>query len=185
MSAEKQARVFFALWPTPALAERLGSIARAEAARLGGRATRPETIHITLAFIGDVPESRLPELVAVGQSTAGGGSDIDLDHLEHWAHNRIRWAGCRKALPVLGELVGTLRQNLLAAGFSVDRGHGPFIPHVTLVRKTRLAAPASLLAPSLHWPVREFVLVRSALGQAGSTYRTLASFPLATCSGST
>jgi 2'-5' RNA ligase len=41
------------------VAGRLAAIAGEAAARFGGRATRRDTIHLTLAFLGDVPESRL------------------------------------------------------------------------------------------------------------------------------
>ena len=157
---------------------------RRQAARIGGRATRPETIHITLAFVGDVPEARLPELVAAARAVAGEPSVVEVDRLAHWGHNHICWAGCSRPPPALDRLVAALRQQLLAAGFAVDRAQDAFIPHVTLVRKTHSAAPASVLEPPLHWPVREFVLVRSELGGEGSTYRELARFPLADCSGS-
>lgn len=52
-------RLFFALWPSPAAAERLASAATDAAARLGGRPTRLETLHLTLAFLGEVADERV------------------------------------------------------------------------------------------------------------------------------
>jgi 2'-5' RNA ligase len=48
------ARVFFALWPTPAESAQLAAWQAPLKSLCGGRAMRGETLHNTLAFIGDV-----------------------------------------------------------------------------------------------------------------------------------
>lgn len=48
-------RLFFALWPSPDAAERLASIAAETAARAGGRPTRQETLHLTMALLAKLP----------------------------------------------------------------------------------------------------------------------------------
>lgn len=172
------ARVFFALWPSTANAARLGEIARAQAAPTGGRPTRSQTIHLTLAFLGDLPENRLPELVAAAQTVRAPAFALDLDHLGYWRHNRIRWAGCTNPPPELSELASRLREALNAAHFAVDRDHADFVPHITLLRKCTRTAAAQPLDPPLHWRADEFVLVRSRLGAEGADYERLAGFAL-------
>ena len=169
------ARVFFALWPAPELAARLAAIARERAGH--GRPTRPETVHLTLAFLGDVPESRLPDLVAAAGRVRAAPCSLEIDRLGYWRHNRLLWAGC-SAPPALAELVAGLLSELQAAGFAVPDAGRPFVPHLTLVRKQALP-PADLALPeTLHWDYRDFVLVRSRLSTVGPDYERLAGFPL-------
>jgi len=173
------ARVFFALWPPPALAGELAGIAANAAREFGGKPTRPETIHLTLAFLGDVTEQALPGLVALADAMTAGRFDLAVDHLGYWPHKHLLWAGCQ-ASPVLAELAGDLHRRLVEAGFDQHRQAGHLVPHLTLVRK--LAAEPAIKAISfpqvMPWPCHEFVLVRSRLSPAGPDYEILARFPL-------
>lgn len=177
-TARKTARVFFALWPAPDAAKRLAVIARAEAGAFGGRPTRSETIHLTLAFVGDVDEERLPALVGAAEAVRGEAFALQVDRLGYWAHNHLRWAGCSRVPPALGELAGALREALLAAGFPVDRPPGGLVPHVTLVRRMAAAAPPGPIEPIVAWHCPEFALVRSHRLSAGASYERLHVFPL-------
>lgn len=159
-------------------------MAAEEAVALGGRATRRETIHLTLAFIGEVPEASLPLLIERARAVDGRGASLCLDRLGYWSHNHLRWAGAQRPPAALGELVAALRGSLVQADFAVDRGESGFFPHLTLVRKLRQAAADCAIEPPLTWDYDEFVLVRSELHPEGPAYRVLARFPLAPASGS-
>lgn len=176
------ARVFFALWPPAEVADRLAAIAAEAAARLGGRATRRDTIHLTLAFLGDVPESRLAELGDVAASVRGAAFDLSLDHLCFWQHNHLLWAG-GETPAALNALHGALRKALADNGFKVDGEGRGFAPHVTLVRKLPpscgLAAGQTAALPTLAWSCQRFFLVRSRLSSSGSDYLILRDFSLA------
>lgn len=172
------ARVFLALWPPAEAAVRLGGIARAMAAAHGGRATRPETIHLTLAFVGDVSGSRLPALVDAAAGVRGQPFELCLDRLGYWAHNRLCWAGANAAPVALAELAGGLHTALRDAGFPLERKRGAFAPHVTLVRKTTTAVSVQPIEPAVAWHCEAFVLVRSRLSARGSAYQVLREFPL-------
>ncbi|MDP3539677.1 MAG: RNA 2',3'-cyclic phosphodiesterase [Azonexus sp.] len=176
------ARVFFGLWPTPEQAALLANIGNEAALRFGGKPTRLETVHLTLAFLGDVPVTRLPELCDVAASLQFQPFELSIDQLGCWAHKHLLWAGCRNAPPGLLALVINLREALAAAGFSVaGRGHG-FTPHVTLVRKLPLVVFSDsfqklpCVAP-LRWQCASFDLIGSKLSSDGSAYRVIASFP--------
>src|SRR5574343_196884 len=175
------ARVFFALWPSAAVAARLADIALDAATRFGGRPTRRETIHLTLAFLGDVPASRLAELGDVAAAVRGAAFDLQLDRLGFWQHNHLLWAG--GDMPAaLETLHGALSKALSDNGFNIDGGGRSFAPHVTLVRKlppaSGLAAGQAMPLPALAWPCRQFALVRSRLSPSGSGYQILREFPL-------
>lgn len=154
-----------------------------EAACFGGRATRRNTIHLTLAFLGEVPESRLPELCAVADGVNGQSFSMVLDKLGYWRHNRLLWAGSQGPVPTLGELVSQLRNALANSGFLVDAEKKDFLPHVTLVRKIPSSSelPENPHFPSFEpvtWPVDRYVLVRSRLSSSGSEYLILREFSL-------
>ena len=169
------ARVFFALWPPEEIARQLGGIAAEFAKQAGGRPTRRETIHLTLAFLGDIAVESLPELQRVASELRFAAFDLKLDRFGLWKHNRLLWAGCGS--PQLIDLANVLQKRLLEAGFSVADAKRPFAPHLTLVRKVARLETALPVAEPLTWRCDSFALVRSQLSPAGSAYRVLAEFP--------
>lgn len=172
------ARVFFALWPPAELAATLAGAAKDFAHQAGGRPSRQETLHLTLAFLGDVPISRLPELQAAAQNVRGPAFELTLDRFGLWQHNRIFWTGCTQPPPALGTLAASLMQQVQDSGFPVPDAQRPFVPHMTLVRKVaHLQTPVPQCAPQ-RWMCREFVLVRSRVSESGADYAVLARFPL-------
>ena len=163
------------------MVDRLADIADNAAACFGGRATRRETIHLTLAFLGEVLESRLPELCAAADSVRGETFTMTLDQLGFWQHNHLLWAGSQAPVAPLGELVSRLRKALANAGFRLDAEKKGFMPHVTLVRKipASTAPLGSRQVPSIQamaWHADRFVLVRSRLQPSGSEYLILREF---------
>ncbi len=161
-------RLFFAAWPPPEAAVALA----AWAARLEGRATPAEKIHLTLAFLGAVDAATA---IAAARGVQGRGHALPIEVAKYWKHNRIVWAGPRELPPELEALVEALHFQLFRAEFILERR--PFAAHVTLLRKA--AAPRSLPElPVVTWPVRDFVLARSSVSSRGSTYDILERFPL-------
>lgn len=177
------ARVFFALWPSHAVAVALAEMANQAARRYGGRSTRVDTIHLTLAFIGNVPEVSLPLLCDMAARLKVPPFALSIDRLGFWSHNHLLWAGCSKTPDALAALVSELQQTLVMAGFVVDRADRRFTPHVTLVRKIPVITAPSADDPlakiePLNWPCSRWVLVRSSLNAAGSSYQVIAEIPL-------
>jgi 2'-5' RNA ligase len=167
--------VFFALWPDEAVAGGLAAMARAVAPRCGGRLMRRETLHVTLAFIGDVDASQLAKLQKLAACLTAPAFELEMNRLSWWRHNRIIWAGTTEVPPALASLAGDLAAALRGAGFRVE--DRPFAVHVTLLRKARDGA--GLGQPTaVHWPVKEFLLVESLLQPRGAEYRPLAGYPL-------
>ncbi len=167
-------RLFFALWPDASVVYALGeAVSRVQ----GGRLSRPETLHLTLAFLGEVDGDRLAELDRIAGAADSKGFTWTVTYLGYWRHNRILWAG-GAAPPALLELVEHLRKGLAAAGFSLSDAGRRFVPHVTLARRTP-EPPAKLpeMVP-IRWDCREFVLVRSKLSSRGAGYEIIGRWPL-------
>jgi 2'-5' RNA ligase len=56
-------RLFFALWPEAGMLEPLVDRLREFAPPAIGRLQRPDQLHVTLQFLGEVPASRLAEVL--------------------------------------------------------------------------------------------------------------------------
>ena len=165
--AEAQ-RLFFALWPDESVAQSLHSQAARCLDDCGGRAMRRETLHLTLAFLGQVHADKLEALQEMASIITLPGFDFHLDTLGYWRRNRILWAGCRQTPEPLRLLAAELRWRLDESG--IGYAAGDFVPHVTLLRDARCMETPPLTQP-VAWPVREFRLV---LSQPGAQYRPLA-----------
>lgn len=168
------ARLFFALWLPPEVARNLHRVAGGIVGKSGGRLVHEESLHVTLAFLGELDEQRLPELQAIAAGLDLPRVPMRLDRLGFWRHNHIVWAG-GEAAPELPALAGGLQRALVAAGFlDAERA---VTPHVTLLRKA--AHPGELPAlPTQEWTAGEFVLARSWLTERGSAYEPVARWPL-------
>lgn len=136
---------------------------------------RRDTLHLTLAFIGAVPEARLPELVETMGRVRAPRFLLQLDALGYWPHNHIVWAGCSGVPAALTQLAADVRQQLAGLGLPVS---GPaFVPHMTLLRKAHALGRLPVCEP-LPWPVDEWVLVESCLAPQGAAYRRMAGWAL-------
>ncbi len=171
-------RLFFALQPPADLAEALAGEALTLSRRYGGRPARPESIHLTLAFLGEVAAERLPDVLAAGRAVQAPEFDLTIDRFALWPHNGVLWAGCAPPADGLFRLVTNLREQLRAASVAFDGG-SRFVPHVSLVRRVRAHEKLDLPAPiSRCWTCYDFALIRSRLMEAGSDYAVVETFPL-------
>jgi 2'-5' RNA ligase len=180
-SGSDRCRCFFALWPGDEAVESLHRIAAEAHKTCGGRVMRHDTLHLTLAFLGDIPGERLADAKRVADAIAAAPFDLIIDRLGYWRHNRILWAG-GAVPPRLTFIADALGNGLRESGFTLDAR--PFAPHVTLLRDAHCAGmecPAwgtSLLPQSIGWPVREFVLAESRLSSSGARYQIVGRWPL-------
>ncbi|TLX64359.1 RNA 2',3'-cyclic phosphodiesterase [Stutzerimonas nosocomialis] len=165
-------RLFFAL-PCP---DPLRSVLSAWRDGLGldGRPVAPANLHLTLAFLGSLPSTRLPQLRRIGAALqCHHRFELHLQRLEQWKH------GLTVLMPdappqALLELQRDLGQRLVAQGLAQD--NPDFRPHVTLFRQ---AAPiARHPQVSLRWPAERVVLCLSENLPGGVRYREMDSWPL-------
>ena len=141
----------------------------------GGRMTRPENLHLTLAFLGPTDATRLAELEAVAASVKTVNCILTLDEAGYWKHNHIAWAGSTKVPDKLAGMVQELRDALKKNGFRFDPK--PFKPHVSLIRDAK--DPGGPAKRSIRWKVSGFSLVRAYRDDLGLLYRVVSSCPKA------
>lgn len=173
-------RLFFALWPDAPMREALTRAVRKAVRASGGRPVPPAQYHVTLAFLGAVPESRVAEFGAVARAatapaTVSGPIQVPLQALVHWPGPRVLCVVPCAPLRGLGAWVGRLFEALVAAGFAPDLK--PFHPHVTVARKvTRPSASAA--PPPVLWAFESFALIESRTLQTGPVYSVVETYPL-------
>lgn len=168
-------RVFFALWPSDDLRPRIEEQARR--VPLEGRARRvpARNLHVTLAFIGEVPSARMAAITEVADRITGARFELELNQMETLPGSNVLCMTTDRPPAALLGLADELRSGLREQGFKMeDRA---FRAHVTLARDVRRRQPVMRI-PSLHWQVGEFVLVESQRGRAGSEYAMVQRWPL-------
>ena len=158
----------------------------------GGRPVPAVNRHVTLAFLGSVPDRRRGELAqiarAMGSSADPPGAPLELafDHLEHWRAAQLLCALPSQAPESLSALGRRLQERLAASGFAPDpessRSVGvgtikPFRPHVTLARKLD-RSPQEVEMQPVTWSFTGFVLVESKTLPEGAVYTVVEKFPL-------
>ncbi len=161
-------RLFFALWPDTELQSALWHCGQRMRKALRGRAVSADNIHLTLAFLGSVPVDATDELLAIGASIRARSFHLDLAETGCWKRSAVGWIAPNYIPPPLAALVLKLREQLAAAGFSIDAK--PFAPHVTLLRKARCTTPVLQPDAPLVWSVDRFVLVHSETLKTGPVY---------------
>lgn len=169
----KKRRVFFALWPDNVVARQLHAIAQAHAAP-EARVTRVDTVHLTLAFVGDINAEHLPAIEAVGDAVRWPRFTMTLDEIGLWRHNHILWVAPRKTPQPLAELVGALAEGLRDIGVALQAR--AWSPHVTLVRRCTQSLPTDAIGP-IQWRVGEGVLVQSQRDAQGAHYQVRRRWP--------
>jgi 2'-5' RNA ligase len=102
----------------------------------------PKQIHITLKFLGETPESKVPVIAEAMKEAAKGIEPFTVRLRGTGAFpskNRIRviWVGMNDILP-MGTMATRLDELLSQQGF--ERERRPFAPHLTVAR-TKVESP--------------------------------------------
>lgn len=142
----------------------------------GGRRMKPDTLHMSLVFLGDTPAERLDELRELAARLEGRVFSVNFKQAACWRHNKVGFLSPEDTPPVLAQLVYGLEEGLEAAGFHFDQR--PYKPHVTLLRNTRCTTQVGF--DPIAWHPEEFVLVASDLTEHGPVYQLLGRWKLRT-----
>jgi RNA 2',3'-cyclic 3'-phosphodiesterase len=163
-------RLFFALWPDADVAARLECVAAQLNVSSPSRLVHAKNYHVTLAFIGEVAESRLAVLQTVGESLRAPCCSITFDSLEFWLESRVVVAVATEIPPGLYSLWTQLHE---ATGLPQSRLRA----HVTLARKM-VQAPVLQAMSQVSWQATSFSLIRSEMGGRESAYTVVDTWPL-------
>ena len=195
MASDGQVRAFVAIElegeVQMALRSLHGRLKKAPLARLG-RWVAPESIHLTLKFLGDVPAARLPEVQAAVERACQGVTPFEIAISElgcfpNLQRPRVVWVGVEEPSGALRRLQSAVERELARLGFRPE-GRG-FKPHLTLARirdqaRSRERAQLGAWVRQQSVPQRATMrvcrvsLMRSVLGPGGAVYTRLGEAPL-------
>jgi 2'-5' RNA ligase len=182
-------RTFIAIEIPPEVKSVLAAF-QSELRRVGANVgwSNPESIHLTLKFLGEVDEKLVREIGQICVDLAAEYQPFQLGLagvgvFPNARKPRVLWAGLSGDVEKTAEMQRLLNDRLTPLGF--EREEKDFNPHLTLgriksekkIRELLAVANAYPLAP-LAFDVRELVLMKSELLPAGARYTSLAIFPL-------
>jgi 2'-5' RNA ligase len=181
-------RAFVAVFPPPETRSNAVAGALEAVQRFGGgsvdrvRWARPENVHLTLKFLGEIREEVLNDLYAVVAKTYAGHQPFDvtltgLGAFPSTRRARILWVGVSEGSDQLRSLAVDLDDALAPLGFG--REERPYTPHLTLGRIRGHAASFDLpsdVGDLGRFSVRCVELVESTLTPEGAVYRTVRTF---------
>ena len=174
-------RLFVALELPEAVRDRLVGL---EGGVPGARWAHDDQLHLTLRFIGEVPENVGHDVDDALASIRAPGFELELAGVGEFGgkNPRALWAGVRPnaALVHLQKKVETALQRI-----GLEPETRKFSPHVTLARM-RSAPREKVVAFLSHYalfssgpfPVNRFVLFSSHQGSGGSVYHAERTYPL-------
>ena len=179
-------RLFFAIELPSSVQAALGHLRpRSESADY--RWVDPSLLHVTLVFLGEQPEERLPRLEAIATEAASACRQASLRLGEAGAFGgrrapRVLWVGLEGDIDALLDLQSRLDALLRQGVFDIE--DRPFRPHITLARRreraTGGAPPTWPPAQIQHagFTMDRLTLFQSRLSPRGPTYIPLLHAPL-------
>ena len=183
-------RAFIAITPPTALQQTMAEVRQVfERLSLPWRWVTPDHIHLTLRFLGNVPDESVPSLLQAMAQTVQGQTAFPLRAralgcFPHPARARVLWVGLDDPSQALGRLNERLTAALTPHGFPPE--DPPFRPHQTLAR-VQNKIPSSQLLPMLQtyqnrdfgeFLVTQLHLVQSQLHRGGALHTILRSVTL-------
>ena len=175
-------RLFVALELPDELRERMAMIERGVT---GAKWVPPENLHVSLRFIGEVPEDRYDDIVYALEGVHSEPFALTITgagHFESGRRVRVLWLGVERD-PALIALNRRIESALVRAGLPPEERK--FVPHITLARLND-ASPAQVsgwlqannMFRSIPWPMDSFVLFSSFTSRNGAIYRPEHAFAL-------
>ena len=151
--------------------------------------TDPKGIHLTLKFLGETDEARIPEIEERLRLAAHDTAPFALTLgrfgvFPSLARPRVLWVGVDGEVQKLASLQRKVEQGMAALGFPAE--DRPFSPHLTVGRvrpqqRQGVAAIRPDVAGDVHpipQPVTSMGLIQSRLTPRGAIYTRLSDFPL-------
>lgn len=149
-------RLFIAILLSPEVRETLFHVQTSwKKQGVCGKFSRPENLHLTLAFLGETQNISGAQ-AALDSACTGGPFELIFNVCGHFGD--LWWAGAVES-PCLKALTKSLQNALIRQDFPLERR--PFRPHVTLVRHGTFPQHIQPELPQTSMTVQRVSLMRS------------------------
>lgn len=148
----------------------------------------PANLHLTLKFLGEVPDARIRELSPALQDAAHASEPLRLNVagtgvFPNSRRPNVLWVGMQHS-PELILLHGRVEQAAARFGFPPEQRH--FSPHLTIGRVKGVSGVDAAISHFRTFQnsifgsidVHEIKLMQSILSPSGATYETVGRYPL-------
>lgn len=186
-------RVFIAVDVNEEVLKAIGDLqkqlqARARLSPRGVKWVRPQVMHLTLKFLGEVKDEEIAEICGVAEEVAGRYSsfELDVEAVGYFGGKsaRVVWVGTSGGSDGLARLADALDKRLASIGFAKETR--PFTGHLTVCRIKNAADGLELAyAVDNFGPfsagtssIGAITVYQSELTRAGPIYTALASYKL-------
>jgi len=179
-------RLFIAVDIPTELRKELGNVQKAlKPLTDSARWVSPESIHITLKFLGEVPEKSVDDIHDALAGLSWKPFTVTVRGVGFFPGNRsprVFWAGMEA--PTMQELAEELDSRMERLGF--DKEKRAFRPHLTLARARDTRIDSSLVTASAKYEEHDFgsftadrvFLIKSTLNPSGPVYEKLKEYLL-------
>jgi 2'-5' RNA ligase len=191
------ARLFVAIELPPNILQVIEGIQAQTQENLGEAAkllrwSRPESIHITLQFLGEVPTARIPSITDALQHACATTTPFSLEvgglgAFPNVRRPRVVWVGLGGETEAAANLATAIQGALGSLGFQPDK---PFSPHMTVARVREgnaisrlaplsrvLSLTGTVLPGQASFQVNGVSLMQSFMQSGGSVYKQLSYIP--------
>ncbi|MFH1995425.1 MAG: RNA 2',3'-cyclic phosphodiesterase [Candidatus Omnitrophota bacterium] len=146
--------------------------------------TKKDRIHLTLKFLGEIPEEKVAEISETLDEAVSSTASFEISLSEVGvfpkpSHPRVIWVGIENGRSESIELAGLINEKLATLGF--EKEDRPFNAHLTLGRVKSLKNREALvrkmesanIGKPLSQPVNSIILFKSVLTPNGPIYTKL------------
>ena len=145
--------------------------------------SRPENVHLTLKFIGEIAQTQISDLSQAAANAVAGFSSFeiaikDTGSFPKRGTPRVFWIGIEDHSGQLAQLQAKLEEECLRLGF--EKEVRAFNPHLTIARGRKPQGARALATAykemgfaSTEVCVNELSVIRSELSSKGSNYTTI------------
>jgi 2'-5' RNA ligase len=149
---------------------------------------RPELMHLTLKFLGEIKDNQIVEVCRIVETVAGRNSrfDLDVESIGHFGgrNARLLWVGTGEGKEQLKQLQEDIEEQLAQAGWPKENRE--FTGHMTLCRIRNTKAGSKMAQLSQEYkeyeigttPVDSVVVYQSQLTPSGPIYTALGRYEL-------
>ncbi len=132
---------------------------------------------MTLAFVGEAPESQAATLRRIGGSQRVHRFAVQFDACEYWAKSLVVVAAAREFPAELKHWWQQLHADLAQHHLAPDPNPTDLRPHVTIARKV-MQAPVLQAMSAVVWKMQSFSLLHSNTAAPQPIYTVVDTWPL-------
>lgn len=166
-------RLFLALWPDEEVRRQLFECQQqllTSKSLFPARPVEPQNLHITLHFLGAVPQDSIPGLITSLGTVCSPSFELEIDHWGYFPRPKILWLGAKDEPTALAQLLA--RSQKCINQCLRDYKQKKFMTHITVFRNMLTTIELDKIQ-SLKWQIENFVLVESIMRKKGVEYRVL------------